>query len=289
MKLRRFRPDGIAEFRAFLNRLRDGADESPEKLLKQETLTEVIVPETQIDPQPLATKGEAAHFLKDVLGHLERQTVRRDAGLWTWLTAVFFDSVCPLRGERRRVKHDSYYIFEPNNSRYTYRHLLFISWRILLLAPVHNRLFLTTRLDVLDTVTAEVTKRLYLTRIPCIFEVLDRLYWDPDRQRVRKGMTSTKTRAGDLNHRLPTRIRELEKTYDLQSLNADQLLELLGEEFSFARPGPRASVASANGLPPSDAEQERYREYQEEMSRNGLPCRPLQEWLDTYRRHSGLH
>ena len=35
--------------------------------------------------------------------------------------------------------------------------------------------------------------------------------------------------------RFPTRIRQLEKTYDLMSLDADQLLELLGEEFSFAR------------------------------------------------------
>ena len=41
---------------------------------------------------------------------------------------------------------------------------------------------------------------------------------------------------GNLSHRRPMRIRQLEKTFDLMSLNADQLLELLGDEFSFARP-----------------------------------------------------
>jgi hypothetical protein len=32
-------------------------------------------------------------------------------------------------------------------------------------------------------------------------------------------------------HRFPIRIRQLEKTYDLVSLTADQLIELLGDEF----------------------------------------------------------
>ena len=32
-------------------------------------------------------------------------------------------------------------------------------------------------------------------------------------------------------HRFTIRIRQLEKTYDLQSLTADQLIELLGNEF----------------------------------------------------------
>jgi hypothetical protein len=36
---------------------------------------------------------------------------------------------------------------------------------------------------------------------------------------------------GDLVHRFPIRIRQLEKTYDLVSLTADQLIELLGDEF----------------------------------------------------------
>jgi hypothetical protein len=73
-----------------------------------------------------------------------------------------------------------------------------------------------------------------MTRIPCFFEVLDRLYWDEKRGRARPGVTHFgKVTAGNLAHRLPIRIRQLEKTYDLHSLTADQLLLLLGEEFSF--------------------------------------------------------
>jgi hypothetical protein len=75
---------------------------------------------------------------------------------------------------------------------------------------------------------------LYMTRIPCFFEVLDRLYWDEKRGRARPGVTDfQKVTAGNLVHRLPIRIRQLEKTYDLHSLTADQLLSLLGDEFAF--------------------------------------------------------
>ena len=64
-----------------------------------------------------------------------------------------------------------------------------------------------------------------------MFEVLDRLYWDEDRGKARVGVVGQQVRPGDLMHRFPLRIRQLERTYDLLSLNADQLIELLGDEF----------------------------------------------------------
>jgi hypothetical protein len=91
---------------------------------------------------------------------------------------------------------------------------------------------LCSPVNILDNMTDRVMQRLYVTRIPCIFEVLDRLYWDKDAGRPKRGVASDKPKKGDLRHRLPIRIRQLEKTYDLYSLNADQLLELLGEEFA---------------------------------------------------------
>ena len=49
---------------------------------------------------------------------------------------------------------------------------------------------------------------------------------------LRAGITGTKVTAGKLTHRLPLRISQLEKNYDLVDLNAEQLIELLGDEFS---------------------------------------------------------
>ena len=192
-----------------------------------------IVPEPGIEivPQQFVTKGDAANYLTNTLDALSADSVANNAGLWTWLTLFFFDQVCPSTDGVRVVRNDYHYIFEPKNPRHYYRHLLFLAWRVQNVAPVYNRVMLTSSASTLDKVTTEIMKRLFLIRIPCIFEVLDRLYWDDDRGRIRPGVVGQVVRAGDLTHRFPLRIRQLEMTYDLQSLNADQLIDLLGDEF----------------------------------------------------------
>jgi len=237
MKLRRFNEAGIKAFREQLALLRaNPKHEIPIDLLEHREFTEAVTPESHVALEHFQTKGEAARYLKAVLNKFRPEEIATDAGLWTWLTLFFFDSVCPTSEKKRDVKGDYFYVFEPRNMRHFYRHLIFVSWQFLRLAPSNNRLFLHTRVSVLDKVATEVAKRLYLTRIPCIFEVLDRLYWDESKRTHRRGSTASKVHAGDLTLRLPMRIHQLEKTFDLMSLNADQLLELLGDEFSFARP-----------------------------------------------------
>lgn len=237
MKLRRFTSDGIAAFQEFLAECRrQPKAAAPVGLIEHPTLTEVAAPECEVSERRFETKGQAARYLQGVLANIPTEDLAGDAGLWTWLSFLYFDSLYSFRNGDRVVKNDYYYVFEATNVRHFYRHLLFVSWRVLSLSPNHNRLFLETRLNSLDKITERVMSRLYLIRIPCIFEVLDRLYWDEAMGRPRKGIIDWKNkRPGNLNHRFPIRIRQLEKTYDLMSLTAEQLLELLGDEFSFAR------------------------------------------------------
>lgn len=235
MELRRFNSRGIETFREALEICRDDsqADISLEILTNSE-LSVALLPAVDVDDRRFKTKREAAVYFHQLLGDIPKQDLLTDAGLWSWLSLLYFDVVCPKQAGERKVRNDYTYIFEPTNSRHYYRHLLFVSWRILDIAPTHNRLMLDSSISSLDKFTSEVIKRLYLTRIPCFFEVLDRLYWDDSIGRARPGVTNfTKVTAGNLAHRLPVRIRQLEKTYDLQSLTADQLIELLGEEFQF--------------------------------------------------------
>ena len=235
MELRRFNRKGIEHFRAALAICREAptSDISPELLTSNE-LSDLVIPSIEVEPKSFVTKRDAAVYFKQLLDPIPKQELLHDSGLWSWLSVFYFDIVCPKRAGARQVRNDYTYIFEPRNSRHFYRHLLFVSYRILDIAPQHNRLMLDSSISSLDTFSAEVIKRLYLTRIPCFFELLDRLYWDESKGRARPGATnSTKGTAGNLVHRLPVRIRQLEKTYDLHSLSADQLIELLGEEFQF--------------------------------------------------------
>jgi hypothetical protein len=200
--------------------------------LEDDTLTDCLTESITVESKQFEIRREAAEYLRTLLAPLPDDDVAQNAGLWTWLSLFYFDQVCPRKNGRRNVKKDYYYVFEPRNSRRFYRHLLFIGWHAVRVASPFDRLFLCNPVSSLDMVTEKVMERLYLTRIPCVFEVLDQLYWDEDHRRSRVGIADQQSvRPGDLTHRFPIRIRQLEKTYDLYSLSAEQLIELLGDEF----------------------------------------------------------
>jgi hypothetical protein len=233
--VRRFNADGIEAFRKELAECRTAPSRDiPLGMVTDPMLTELVLPHVEIELRGFKTKGEAADYFHGLFQEIPKQQLLDDAGFWTWLSLYYFDIVCPKQSGVRKVRNDYTYVYEAKSIRHFYRHLLFVSWRTLDIAPTHNRLLLSTSISSLDKFSSEVIKRLYMTRIPCFFEVLDRLYWDEKRGRARPGVTNfSKVTAGNLAHRLPIRIRQLEKTYDLHSLTADQLLSLLGDEFAF--------------------------------------------------------
>lgn len=235
MLLRSFNASGIQRFREYLAACRDRpALNAPLELLSEPEHSKAISADIEVEQRHFERRGDAAEYLNSALSSLSDHATAHDAGLWTWLTLYYFDEVCPPSNGKRTVKNDYYYIFEPENPRHFYRHLLYVAWHVGNLAKGHDRLYMHVPLSRLDGITTEVMKRLFLTRIPCIFEVFDRLYWDDTKQRSRRGIVGTSlANPGDLTRRFPARIRQLEKTYDLYSLSADQLIELLGNEFQF--------------------------------------------------------
>jgi hypothetical protein len=85
-----------------------------------------------------------------------------------------------------------------------------------------------------------------MTRIRGFFDLLDLLYLDPLTGKAKRGVVDAKViRPGDLRHRLSTRIRQLEVTHDLTNLTAEQLLNLLGDEFRKWTIAPSGSPSPA--------------------------------------------
>jgi len=232
MILRQFNDDGIKRFRKEIDKCRkDPQSKIDFQLLEDDTLTEIIPGAVDVEHKGFETKGEAGQYLHSILDSTPVQNIMSNVGLWSWLSLYFFDSVCPLKPQGRKVKSDYFYIYEPGFRRF-YRHLLFVSWRVFDIAPKHHRLVTTTLIGKGDSITDEIIKRLSRIRIPCMFEVLDRVYWDETTQKLRKHAGSW-GRRGNLRRFLRV-IEHLEKTYDLQILDATQFINLLGDEFDFS-------------------------------------------------------
>jgi hypothetical protein len=230
--LRRFNAAGIAEFVRRIETLRaGGVADIDDAFVTDRKLTEPIVPEVPIGRPAFKTKRDAGAYLS------ERTRVARavhgedDSGLWTWLSAWHWDAVCPIREHgQRKVLNPLSYVYGYGFAKRRKQHLLAASSHVFELHP-DSQLLLSGPVYSLTQAAHEVLTRLSLMRISGIAELLDVLYWDKVAVRMKPGAVANTPRPGDLRNRLPARIRQLEVTHDLTNLNAEQLLNLLGDEF----------------------------------------------------------
>ena len=240
-KLRYFNEDGVGEFRRHLAEVRRRPEHRPPtELLTNPELTSEYRPAVEVGPPTNELGGPRFETKRQAVEHLHAcfdqagvagEGLLRDGGLWTWLTAYYYDTIRrPDAGPGRRALNDYYFAYQVDEGLYYYRHILATSYRVYLRAP-GSRLLLDGTITRLGGITEKVMRNLYLSRIPCIFEVIDKLYFDPERGRPKPNVVGVEVVAGDLDHRLPRRVRQLERTYDLNVLDADQFIELLGPEF----------------------------------------------------------
>lgn len=230
--LRRFKDSGIAEFVRRIETLRSGGQaEIDDAFVADPQLTEPIVPEVPIERPAFKTKRDAGVYLSERTQAVRAVLGDDDRGLWTWLSAWHWDAVCPVRdGGRRKVLNPLSYVFGYGFAKRQNQHLLAAATHVFELFP-DSRVLLSGPVYSLTQAAHEVLTRLSLMRMRGIADLLDVLYWDQDHRRVKRGVVDNTPRPGDLRNRLPARIRQLEVTHDLTNLSAEQLLNLLGDEF----------------------------------------------------------
>ena len=241
MRLRCFNPDGIEAFRSYLRKCKNNPLLPPPwDLLENPNLT---VPEGDIELEDrlFSTKRELGEYLHTALSPLPKDKLERSSGLWTWLTLFFFNNVAPQDAEgKREIYEEKRYIFDFSSYRNRGNHILQMTWRIIEIAPQFNRIMTSTPPDKINKTCWYIMSSPYLTRIKCIFEVIDRLYWDEKTGGPKFGLIESKKKPGALVYRFLPRIHQLEKNYDLTELDADTLIELLGKEFDFGKKKLRA-------------------------------------------------
>ena len=237
MILRQFNNNGIKRFREELEKYRkDSLSPIDFHMLEDNALTENVPGGGNITAQIFKTKGDAGSHIHSLLKStaLTPNEIASNTELWSWLSLFFFDSLCPQNPQGRRKVNDVHFYIYDQRWNYYYRHLLFVSWKVWDMTQGNHRLITSTKIHEIDRVTRFIMNDLTMIRIPCIFKVLDHVYWNANAQKTRKNITGTGSniRKGDIS-RFKRVIRQLEKTYDLQSLNAKELIELLGDEFDF--------------------------------------------------------
>lgn len=241
--VRRLNSRGIAQFRCYLQKIREGLEfQANPAILFDDDYSPRVTPVMPIEQRAFASKLEAASHLRGVLAPVDGPSIGEDAGLWSWLALYYFEQLAPANDEGlRRPREDYHYVPSTESGWHRDRHLLSGPYklytqhgdraRLLLYPPVHEHGAFVYDLGF---------RREFITNRGLI-EAIDILYWDAKRSRPRRG-TTTRTRPGNLR-RLITVLQQLDFNYDLYGMTAAEILSLLPPEFDAWKPAPLLHAA----------------------------------------------
>ncbi len=157
-----------------------------------------------------------------------------NAGLWSWLAALFFEQLAPADADGKRSLRRPY-VYVLSESRLYYRHLVRAPWYLVrtlgpevryLLAPIRtdDRAPLSRQNYLLDQLAA----RQFVISSPTLIAAARRLYTDPKTGRLRRGAGA---RGKGSPRRLALIANQLALTYDVRKMSVDQFMKILPSEF----------------------------------------------------------
>jgi len=233
MKLRRFNSDGVIAFAIFRARLTLEPNLPPPiQTLEDPALTEEIPGGVEVLKRSFATRLEAGRFLNELLEHSGIALLERDRGLWTWLTLFYFDEVCPPDGNGNRDPQDEARLMPllDNHQRF-YRHLLlgpFLIVRAHRDNPERAIAMLCNPLWKPGEIVEQLASRKELVTNRGVVELATLLYYDKDKKSFKRGAGSSIKGAA---RRLAALLNQLDLTFYLYGMSANELLALLPKEF----------------------------------------------------------
>src|ERR1043165_5170393 len=222
--LKRLNEEGIQKFHAYLSA---GAQADPPRaLLDDSAASELLTPRMEIELRTFANRLDAGRYLVELLTRTDRTQGDQDAGLWSWLSLFDFDQVCPLQRGKRHPGEIARHIPSSDFPKY-YRHLLLGPYRICLLHGEPARLILHNPLSSPGDLYEQIASRQKGITNVALMRAIDRLYFDPARNggEPKRGATTAKRR-GNLR-RLIEYYDQIDLTYDLYAMSAEQILSLL--------------------------------------------------------------
>jgi hypothetical protein len=233
MKLRRFNSDGVMALVTYRARLALEPNlQPPMQTLQDSALTEEIPGEIDVPKRSFETRLEAGRFLNELLEPSGITLPERDRGLWSWLTMFYFDELCPPDGNGNRdPKGEERLIPLLDNYQRFYRHLLvgpFLIVRAHRDSPERAIAMLSNPVWQPGEIAGQLAASKEFVTNRGIVELATRLYYSAEKKSFKRGAGS-KTRGAP--RRLADLLNQLDLTFYLYGLSANELLALLPREF----------------------------------------------------------
>jgi hypothetical protein len=231
--IRIFNQNGIQRFQILIHNFKQGATSAiPEDLLTSDYYSDPVPNSPNVENARYPNKLALVQYLLPKVKALDMSDPYDNQRMWAWLSAFFFDTVCPPDDNGRRdPKAEERHI--PASVRVWkrfYRHLLATPVRLYDILGEEARIYLTGAPYEQGDFYEQLVSRQGLGTSPTVVGAATHLYWDKERLRLKNGAASA-GRPGNVRRFAGPILKQFERTYDLNSLTSERLLDLLPAEF----------------------------------------------------------
>ena len=226
MKLCSFNTGGINRFEQFLSSEARGTEDL-HAFLGAPGLSTAVSPEIEVEARSFVNRFAAGEYLHSLFGDSNIFNLDEDRGIWAWLSAFFFDQLCPV-GTKPGMEYR--WVPAVNSFRNYYRHLLagpYFIYRAHQDNPQLALAVLATPLHRPGDIVEQLASRQELVTNHSVMAAATRLYIGED------GLPKPRAagRGAGSARRLADVLTQLDLTWDLYDLSTEKLLELLPAEF----------------------------------------------------------
>lgn len=231
ISIRTFNEQGLNEFERTIGQIKDSEIKNiPDELLFNEYFSEVHEPIINIEKVDYKDKRELVPYLVEKLGLRSNKYLYFDKGLWSWLTAFYFDNICPVDGNgNRRVNETAFYVLrDPKSYTKYYRHLLAYPCRLYSELDDSSKIFLIGNFSKRGEITEQFGAYQEIALNKGILDAANIMYWDDSAKNLKRGAAG---KGAGSARRLVRIIRQYQLTYDLNSMSGNEIVDLLPNEF----------------------------------------------------------
>lgn len=235
IKVRELNLKGINAFRSFLDDMRnDPLLDIPDDFLNNNVYSKVKNDDVYLNKNEFDNKFDLAKYLYNNI--VEDNLIKNiwfNVGLWSWLSILFFDIICPKKDGYRQVLSDYRYILEVSKvgggwSRF-YRHLIASPVRLYAFHFENSRILLSSDFHQSGDMIEQFASKRELAGNKTLIGVLNKLYLNTSTGKMKTG-AQTRTKPGT-HRRYKSFLNQIGMTYDIQSMKSDELIELLPDEY----------------------------------------------------------
>ena len=231
MRMRKLNRSGVAKFHAYISALRRGSFvDPPTYILEDDEYSDALPWSVDIDAdRQFQTRYDMGEYLSEVLVDCDIPALSLDTGFWTWIALLYFDQLCPDEGDgTRKVREDENYILSLSYLK-RMRHAIRTTYLFVSRFGEKVRFLFSGPMRTRGELIEQLSQRQELTNCDAVVIAAAILYNDPNKRTFKRGATSRNTR-GAIN-RFVKVLQQFSVTYDLQSVPASDLVNLLPPEF----------------------------------------------------------